>query len=448
MTGAGPQPPLAARPPVMTLFVVVAGADAFGDAAAMVTLMLRLYRAGNPAWAITALLFAILGPSALLAPFAARVLVRWGVWRTLVMTSAGQAVAAAALIFARGTWPTLFLVVLLGLGLAMTQPAFLSVTPTLVGPDRLTWANSLTRTANWVGWTIGPLTGGALCAAGLAGAALGIEATSFMLAGVCYGVLGRALPASAGPVHVTTAPADGAQLAMTGALRYILRDRGLARLIAAVGITNLCVFMIGVAEVFFARDVLRTGSLGFATLGSAWYGGMIAGTLAAPRADAWRPSLTASAGIGLTGAAIVAAASASYLPAAAVAFAIAGVGFGLQVTVMRSMIQRRAAGPLCGAVCGIWVAVEMSTQLAGYLAGGAAMLAGARVTLTIAGSGLCLASCATVAMADRDGPAPREVHHEQAEGPARRDAVEGARVTVASARPAAQRVQRAGSAGP
>ena len=447
MTGARSQPPPAARPPVMSLLVLVAGADAFGDAAAMVTLMLRLYRADNPAWAITALLFAMLGPSALLSPFAARVLVRWGVRRTLVMASAGQAMAAAALIFSRGTWPTLFLVVLLGMGLAVTQPAFLAVTPTLVGQDRLTWANSLTRTADWVGWTAGPLTGGALCAAGLASAALGVEAASFVLAGICFGVLGRALTARAGTVPVTTAPADGAPAATTGALRYVLRDRALAGLIASVGITNLCVFMIGVAEVFFARDVLRTGSIGFAALGSAWYGGMIAGTLAAPLADAWRPSLTASAGIGLAGAGIMAASGTSYLLPAAVAYAVAGVGFGLQVTVMRSMIQRRAAGPLCGAICGIWVAVDMSTQLAGYLAGGAAMLAGARFTLAIAGAGLCLACCTTVAMVGREGPAPREVSHEEAEGHTRRDAVEGARVAVAAAWPAAQRVRRAGPAG-
>jgi hypothetical protein len=196
-----------------------------------------------------------------------------------------------------------------------------AVTPTLVGPDRLTWANSLTRTADWVGWTAGPLTGGALCAAGLAPAAHGVEAASFVLAGICFGVLGRALPAGAGTV--ATAPADGAQVAVTGALRYVLRDRALAGLIASVGITNLCVFMIGVAEVLFARDVLRTGSLGFAALGSAWYGGMIAGTLAAPRADAWRPSLTASAGIGLAGASIMAAAGTGHLLPAAVAYAIA-----------------------------------------------------------------------------------------------------------------------------
>jgi hypothetical protein len=78
---------------------------------------------------------------------------------------------------------------------------------------------------------------------------------------------------------------------------------------------------------------------------------------------------------------------------------------------VRTLIQRRAAGPLRTRVCGIWVAVDMSTQLGGYLAGGAAMLAGARTTLTIAGAGLCSASCAAAALATR--PALRRLQYEQ-----------------------------------
>ena len=274
-------------PPVIALLVAVAGAAAFGDAAAMVTLMLRLYRADHPAWAITALLFAILGPSVLLAPFAARILACGRMGRTLVLTSVAQ---AAALVLARGAGPTLVLVAVIGVGLAMTQPALLEITPAVVGPDRLVWANSLTRTASWSGWTIGPITGGALYAAGFASAALG-EAASFVVAGVCFSLLDR-VPA-AGPNASRAAPAptdDRVPVTVAGTFRYILRDRVLAGLIASVGVTNVCVSMTGVAEVFFAREVLRTGSVGFASLSSAWFGGEITGTLAAPLRHGQQPS--------------------------------------------------------------------------------------------------------------------------------------------------------------
>lgn len=378
----------------MTLLVAVAGSAAFGDAAAMVTLMLRLSRVGHPAWAITALLFAILGPSVILAPSAGRLLGHGRARPVLVLTSAGQAAAALALIVLRGTGPTLALVTVIGAGLAVTQPALLEITPTVADPDRLAWANSLTRGASWAGWTVGPLTGGALCAAGLAADALVIEAASFILAGACFAVLSR--------MHVTAPPASAPRPApaapdhpvdVTSTVGYILRDRVLAGLIASVGITNICVSMTGVAEVFFAREVLRTGSVGFASLSSAWFGGMIIGTLGSPRVGARHPSVAALAGIGVAGAGIAAAAAARVLSAAVLGYGVAGMGFGVQATLVRTMIQRRADGPLRSRVCGIWVAVDMSTQLAGYLAGGAAMLAGARATLAIAGAGLCSVSC-------------------------------------------------------
>ena len=78
----------ATRLPVMAMLVTLAGTAAFGDAAAMITLMLRLYRTADASWAVTALLFAILGPSAVLAPVTARILARVGVWRALALTSA------------------------------------------------------------------------------------------------------------------------------------------------------------------------------------------------------------------------------------------------------------------------------------------------------------------------------------------------------------------------
>ena len=409
MTAAGSHPPSAAtRLPAMALLVTVAGTAAFGDAAAVITLMLRLYRADHPSWAITALLFCILGPSVLLAPFAARIMRRGGAARTLVLTSAGQVAATAGLIIVRGAAPTLALVAVIGAGLAMTQPALLEITPRAVGPDRLVWANSLIRAASWIGWTVGPVTGGALCAAGLASAALLTEAASFALAGVCFGVLGQLPAARARPSRPGQ---DGAGARV--AVGYIRRDRVLAGLIASVGVTNVCVSMTGVAEVFLAREVLRAADTGFAFLSSAWFGGMVVGTLAAPRASAWRSSWTLPAGAALAGAGIIAAATAGGITVAIPAYGIAGIGFGLQATVVRAMIQRRADGPLRGPVCGIWVAVDMSTQLAGYLAGGAAMLAGARATLAIAGAGVCVVGGVALSRAGHIGYILREVPLEQ-----------------------------------
>jgi hypothetical protein len=55
----------------------------------------------------------------------------------------------------------------------------------------------------------------------------------------------------------------------------------------------------------------------------------------------------------------------------------------------------------------------MSTQLAGYLAGGAAMLAGARATLAIAGAGVCVVGGVALSRAGHIGYILREVPLEQ-----------------------------------
>lgn len=406
---------------VLALLAVIAGASALGDAAAMVTLTIRLYDAEHAAWAITALLFAILGPSVALAPLAARILARVPVWPALVVTSAVQAATATVLAMVSATGPTLALVVVLGAGLALTQPALLSVVPALVGRDRVVWANSLTRTANWSGWTVGPIIGGALCAAGAASAALLIEAALFVVAGACFVVLNRMsgaagrtrdphVPATADPGSV---PEDRQEHSarrrlvpptIRAALGYVRRDRTLETLLLAVGIINLCTFMTGVAEVFFARDVLHTGDTGYAALLSVWSASMVAGNLLAPRAARRGARRAAVLGLAMAGAGLAAAAMAPSLPTAMAAYAVAGAGSGLQYTLVRSMIQRRADGPLCAPVCAVWVAIDMGTQLAGFVAGGVAMAVGARFTLLAAGAGLCSVSILGAVRARRSAP--------------------------------------------
>jgi MFS family permease len=399
------------------LLVTVAAAATIGDAAAMVTLTIRLYAAEHSGWAIAALLLAILGPSVVLAPLTARILARVSVWRALVVTSAAQAAAAVVLARVTAPGPTLALVVVLGAGLALSQPALLSAVPDLVGPDRLAQANALIRTANWGGWTVGPLIGGVLASAGQAPAALLLEATSFVVAGACFAALSR-LSTPGTPAQPTAAPT------IRAALGYIRRDAALPGLLLTVGMINICTFITGVAEIFFAREALHAGDTGYAALLSAWSACMIAGNLLAPRAarrtpwgssraagrPPWGASRTALLAVAVTGAGLAAAAAAPSLIAAIGAYGVAGAGFGLQSTLIRTMIQQRAAGPLRTPVCTVWVAVDMGTQLAGYLAGGVALLAGPRAALLAAGAGLCATAVIAAAALWRPVPVPVPSH--------------------------------------
>ena len=66
------------------------GASALGDAAATVTLTLRLNDTTHSSWLVATLLFAILGPSVIGAPVAGRLVSRFGARSMFVAAAAAQ----------------------------------------------------------------------------------------------------------------------------------------------------------------------------------------------------------------------------------------------------------------------------------------------------------------------------------------------------------------------
>ena len=79
-------------------------------------------------------------------------------------------------------WALLPLMALLGFGVAVSQPAEFALVPAAAGPDiDAARANGLMETARSLGFTAGPLVGGALGAAGLLWLALALNALSFVV---------------------------------------------------------------------------------------------------------------------------------------------------------------------------------------------------------------------------------------------------------------------------
>ena len=155
----------------------------------------------------------------------------------------------------------------------MSQPAEFALVPAAAGPDiDAARANGLMETARSIGFTAGPLVGGALGAAGLLWLALALNALSFLVVAAAAALLrARRRPQRADAdrrrrcAPATDSPSSCAErdLAIT-----------LGGAVAALALFS----MSATAEPFFVTDVLGAGSLAYGLLLTSWTLGMAAGS--------------------------------------------------------------------------------------------------------------------------------------------------------------------------
>ena len=100
---------------------------------------------------------------------------------------------------------------LLGFGVAMSQPAEFALVPAAAGPDTdAARANGLMETTRSIGFTAGPVVGGALGAAGLLWLALALNAVSFVLvAAVATAIRSRRHPDQGAEARASGRARDG-----------------------------------------------------------------------------------------------------------------------------------------------------------------------------------------------------------------------------------------------
>ena len=168
----------------LRLLAGAAGVSALGDFMAVFPLILHVQQRTGSALAVSALIFALWGPVVLAAGLAGMIVDRFENRALLAIVSLGQAAVVAAMVFATDElWALLPLMSLLGLGVAVTQPAEFALVPAAAGETGAARANGLMETVRSLGFTAGPLLGGLLGAAGLLQLALVIDALSFAAVG-------------------------------------------------------------------------------------------------------------------------------------------------------------------------------------------------------------------------------------------------------------------------
>jgi MFS family permease len=368
----------------LRLLAGAAGLSALGDFMAIFPLILHVQqRTGSPL-AVAALIFALWGPVVLAAGAAGAIVDRVENRGLLVVVSFAQmAVVAAMIVSVDSLGALLVLTTLLGLGVAVSQPAEFALVPAAAGAGADTArANGAMETVRALGFAAGPLVGGALGAAGLLWLALAVNSLSFMVVGVT---------ALALRVRRRPEPADGAETPVRAreGLVFLMRQRSLAITLGGAVAALTLFSMSATAEPFFVTDVLGAGSLAYGALLTAWTVGMAAGSAGlAHRVAPAHAASGALVAIVLQGLGIAGGALASVLWLALVGFSFGGVAHGVKNVLLRTLIHERVPEALRGRAFAAYNGARNGAELGALVLGGLVVGAvGARAALLVAGIG-------------------------------------------------------------
>lgn len=363
------------------LLVGAVGVSALGDALTFVVLLLYVQEASGSGLVVAALLLALWGPIAVLAPVAGLLVDRVETRGLILLASLAQAVVAVAIATTPGVGGVIALTCLLGTGIAVAQPAEFAFIPAVAGRDHVQEANGHVETARYLGWLVGPMLGGALAAAGGTDTALLINAATFVaVAAAAWALTTRRPPATAPEGDEPDRARDG--------LVFLFRDRTLAVVIAAGAVALLFFTASTPSEIFFATEVLDAGELGYAAMITAWTAGMgLGATLIARRVPKAVLATGALVAVVVQGAGMAGATAYLALSVAVAGFLIGGVGHGAKNVLMRTLVHERVPERLHGRAFAAYNGIRNTAELIALAIGGALVaLLGARWTLFIAGA--------------------------------------------------------------
>jgi MFS family permease len=369
---------------------------ALGTGAGYVALLLLAYEQLGSAWGATAVLIADLAPAMLLGPLLGGLIDRTSRLGCAIAAELIGALAFAGLVFVHGTLGLIALALAAGLGSALLRPATCALLPAVVHPARLSAANGLFGAVREIGQLIGPAVAAGVLLIAEPELVLALNAVTFAASAVLMSRLrGRLRP-------VTQTDED--EQVPTNVLS-VLRDPLVRSLVLTSGAVMLVAGATNVAELVLAQDQLGGGRSGFALLVSAFGCGMLAGSLLGPRNDDTLRNRYLIA-IALLGIGLLGTAASPVLPAAMIAFAIAGIGNGLFLVTVRVLMQKLIPEQAHGRAFGLLDAID-SWGFGAAIVGGGALAAsvGGRVTFAIAGALALLVLVAATRTVRRTAPA-------------------------------------------
>jgi predicted MFS family arabinose efflux permease len=253
----------------------------------------------------------------------------------------------------------------------------------LESPEQLRRGNAILNLGFTASGAVGPALAGLLVATLGPGAALLLDAVSFIaVAAILASTRGLGFHSDA-------------SAAWTGRLRAGLRELGsrpqVRNLLVAQGLALVFFTAVVPIEVVYAKRTLHAGDAGYGALLAAWGGGMLAGGIA--YAAAARISLLTLLGLStaLIGAAYAGLAAAPDLAIACAFSAVGGVGNGAQWIAVVTAVQQAVSAAAQSLVMALLEAINQIMPGVGFMLGGvAATLGSPRTAYAIAGGGVLL----------------------------------------------------------
>jgi MFS family permease len=224
-------------------------------------------------------------------------------------------------------------------------------------------ANAALNVAFSTTFVLGPVLGGAVVATAGAPAALFIDVGSFLICG--------ALLLDLHP-HVEEAEGDPVRARMRAAWRHINEAPSLRTLLLVEAVALVFSESVGPVEVAYAKTTLHAGDRGYGLLLTAWGAGAVLGSLVFARSLRRPLGAMLSVGTLAAGLAYVGFAAAPSLLVACVAALIGGIGNGMEVPSLTSIVQRITPRHLHGRMMGaieslVAVCIAIGLPLGGVL---------------------------------------------------------------------------------
>jgi MFS family permease len=189
-------------------------------------------------------------------------LVRFGVFAVLpFVDDAGAIVGLAAVA---------------GVATGFFMPAATAGLPNLVPDEELANANSLTQTMENLAWMIGPIVGGLMLSAWGSSVPYAVNAATFLVSAALIALIPKAKLQSEEPLT------RGHWRDVADGFRLVLTAHPLRTVLVVWNVVLIGAGAVNLAEVFFVKDTLDAGDVGFGAIIAASGLGLVIGSFLAP----------------------------------------------------------------------------------------------------------------------------------------------------------------------
>jgi MFS family permease len=374
--------------------------SAIGDWIALLALVQHAHDQWH-GFGVAAFFICLWSPIALLAGHVGVLVDRLETRGLAIAATLAQAAAATALAFVGNVAPLLALTFLLGVGAAVSQSAEFALLPLLAAGRPIGRVNGIVESMRGIGFTVGPLVGGAVAAAAGSRAALLVDAATFLAIGGALAVLPVRRRVEVVAEAQKPRPRDGITL--------LFAERTLAIAMAAGAISLVFMSASIPGDIAFVEDVLGLGVAAIGAMLTVWAVGMVIASNVLPaRIPAAALATATMVAVTVQGLAKVFPPFWLVFPFMLCCYFFGGAAHGVKNTGFRTLIHQRVPADRHGRAFAAYNGLRNTAELVALAAGGLLVAAlGARGTLWIAGGAAAVAGLAGLAaLSTRRDPAP------------------------------------------